>query len=246
MNLHSLLYMETQVKKIIPLFLTALFAVASHAGMYVANDDEAAVLRVYNTSTQACVIVVSKTFNTNNTITVTFGSDTANTLTTGTTTNDTVTRLATSLAGCTNDAGQTLLIVDSYCSVGSDITTNRFLTDTTNTIAAKACGAVAKWDASVVKRAELYLPSMEKGGSHVIGKVEDLWSYVPGTGDATFTVYKNGTLYYYKTMPVNSNAINVDNNVIEIPFLFGAGESMLFRAARATTLTDAYVGAVTE
>jgi len=220
------------------------------AGMYLVNDDESPVLRVFNSSPdQDCVIVVGATFNTNETITVTFGSDTANTLSNGMGTNDSVSLLATSLATTTNDDGKAFLIVDAYSSVGTDITTNRFLTDTTNTIASNSWGTVAYWDTSVIKHTDLYVPSHDRGGVAVATKVKDLWCSTTGTGSLTLDVYVNGTQWYHRLVSTNSfnlDALNVGNYDITKPFDLGNSKSLLFRASRETTLTDAYIGGITE
>lgn len=237
------------MRKIIP-FIASLFAVvAVHAGVFTADEDEGPVLRVYNSSpTEDCVIVVVGSYNTNETITVTWGS-TVNTITNSVGGRDTVAGLATVLASCTNSTTNAYLMVDSYCSIGTDIVTNYFVANTGTTITAGSWGVVGYWDSSVAKHADLYVPAHSLGGTATLGKLKNLSCSVAGTGSLTLDVYANGSQYYHRVNATNAydkDQNNVGNYDITIPFNFGLEQSLLFRTARGTTLGDAFLSAVGE
>lgn len=213
------------------------------------GDDGGPFYRVKNSGTEQVVIAADAG---GVTFTVTNGSVKTTISSAGTMT---VAALAAAIEASTNSAGQKLLSVDYNCALGADVVTNIVAGGVYISANQHQFVDGHKWDSSVVKHMDTYYPPVSKGGVADPKTVKKIFGDARGTGNLTIVGYVNGTEVWSSVMvsPVYvsnatgggyTNSLTADDvtpGVIDIPvgIPVGADEGILFRATRATTMTDA-------
>ena len=248
------------MKKILytALALFALGSMSVKSQTLFAGADASPALRVYNGSAGSLSVVIT-TNGAGDNLTVTVDSN-ANTID-GSGTIDTIAELGAAIAADTNAGGEKLQLVDTSVSLSTDSTDGELL-DGTYT-AASGEWLMIPWDTSAalhysasIQKAPQFKPGTMIDVSkrwHVPGVVKNVYGDVAGTGNVTVSIYVNGTAKFSQVIPspsyeLGAGGTNVANNAVYLQDLnipeiaYGPQDSVLVRAARATTATTGSIG----
>ena len=243
------------MKKVISYLVLALFAMTINAGAqtFFATADSSPALRVYNAYTGTATIVIQGTGGTQYVATV---DGLATTISAKTN----IALLGAAIAAVTNTSGTANLLVDTSVSLAGDTTVTAIQAG--GYTAAPNSWVSIPWDTSQCLH---YDASIQRGPAFKPGTMTDVsgrWSIggrinringdITGTGDVTVSVYVNGVLKYQRVQtspiyvqPANGTNYTADASVVlhDAPDIaFGAQDSVIVRAARASTATTGNIG----
>lgn len=211
-------------------------------GQVYSDTDLSAAIRVHNTGAEKVGIVIT-TNGAGADCTVTIGA----TVTTidGSGDTDTVAEFAAAVAACENSAGKKVLVVDTGCVVATTESTDGELVDVAaggNVIYPGDWGSI-KWDTSVVKHYDAYLPASSKGADRGGATTKDIYGNSTGSGAISVKAYVDGAVVL-ESADGSTNAIETVDIAKEL--YVGANERLLVRITRATTATAGGAGATVE
>jgi hypothetical protein len=231
-------------KSLFTLFI-ALFALMSIGfadSIHTTTADTSIALRFKNFGAEDAVFNFDAGDSATNNITI---GSTVNTLDFSGAGADTIVEIAALIAAVTNSAGVPVLLMDTRCALGTDSTDDELLDTQTITVPAKV-GSVESWgellwDTSVHLSYDIYIPAALQDPNKVRSPldIDHIYGNPLGTGDGTLSIYIGGELAWQYQMPELFAATNAVRAEVQIPAL---KESVLIRAARATTATTGHVG----